>query len=101
MGAYGGRLRGAAGLVTDICRPELIIVKSNVGNCRHKPALRETASVRPYFPDHLGLRLARNAEIPSRASSELNAVMKPLFSASIPSSRSAFAETFFTCSTAT
>src|SRR4029453_967149 len=54
-----------------------------------------------YFPFHFGFRLPRNASLPSRASSELNAVTKPPFSASTPSSRSAFAETFLIWSTAT
>src|SRR5262249_40046732 len=39
-----------------------------------------------YLPCHFGLRLPRNAEMPSFASSEKKAVAKPCFSASIPSS---------------
>ena len=43
---------------------------------------------RPHLPFHFGLRFPRKAAIPSRASSEPNAVTKPPFSASMPSSRS-------------
>src|SRR5215208_5955060 len=64
--------------------------------------LRLTKAVgRAYLPDHFAFRLPRNAEMPSRASSDVNAVTKPPFSASIHSSRSPVAETCLICSTAT
>src|SRR3954470_18160156 len=53
-----------------------------------------------YLPVHSGLRLPRNALIPSLPSSDWNAVPKPAFSASMPASISPLALTFLTCSTA-
>src|SRR3954470_2259665 len=53
-----------------------------------------------YLPVHSGLRLPRNALIPSLPSSDWNAVPKPAFSASMPASISPLALTFLICSTA-
>src|ERR671924_1370645 len=53
-----------------------------------------------YRPLHVGWRLARNAPIPSRASSLVNTAAKPAFSAAMPSSRSALPETALICATA-
>ena len=52
-------------------------------------------------PLNLGVRLPRKAEMPSRASSDVKASMKPPFSASMPSSRSPACETRLICSSAT
>ncbi len=76
------------------------------GQGHRRPGLPDQAGeplclVSGYLPCHLGLRLPRNAEIPSLASSEKKAVAKPCFSASIPSSRSPLLETSLICSTAT
>src|SRR6185312_10056674 len=53
-----------------------------------------------YLPCHTGLRLPRNALIPSLPSCDWNAVANPAFSASMPASRSPAALTCLTCSTA-
>src|SRR5438105_1439064 len=74
------------------------------GRLRLTDQLREAGGLfdrEAHLPWNRGVRFPRNAEIPSRASSDANAVTNACFSASIPASRSPAPETFLICSIAT
>src|SRR5215218_300065 len=81
--ARAGKRQHPAGGAQQLRQPR------RAGRCRRAQA-----------PLNRGVRLPRNAPIPSRASSDANTVAKPAFSASMPSSRSPWCDTRLICSSA-